>query len=62
VYELRKELTAKLNVILSEEEVKWRQRSKEDLLEGYRNTKYFMLKASGRKRRNIFLDSYKMKV
>jgi hypothetical protein len=49
---------------LSEEEIKWRQRSKgkeikwrqrskgKDLLEGDRNTKYFMLKASGRKRRN----------
>ena len=52
-YELRCSLQASLNHILKEEEIKWFQRAKErDLLEGDSNTRYFMIKASGRKRRN----------
>ena len=42
-----------LNKILREEEIKWYQRSKErDIKEGDSNTKYFMIKASGRKRKS----------
>jgi hypothetical protein len=51
--EFRKRLLEKLNAILCDEEIKWRQMSIEkDLLKGDRNTKYFMLKSSARKRRN----------
>ena len=60
-YECRCSLQDKLNKILREEEIKWMQRAKErDLLEGDINTRYFMLKANGRKRRGIFLDFAKM--
>ena len=49
-YDCRCFLQNKLNNILREEEIKWLQRAKErDLLEGDRNTRYFMIKASGRK-------------
>ena len=52
-YELRKDLQSSLNKILREEEIKWYQRSKErDLKEGNNITRYFMIKASGRKRKN----------
>jgi hypothetical protein len=46
-------LQEKLSKILKEEEVKWFQRAKErDIMEGDSNSRYFMLKASCRKRRN----------
>jgi hypothetical protein len=52
-YEYRCYLQNKLNQILREEEIKWLQRAKErDLFEGDRNTRYFMIKASGRKRKS----------
>ena len=52
-YVLRNKLQNDLNKILREEEIKWYQRSKEkDIKEGDGNTKYFMIKASGRKRRS----------
>ena len=39
--------------MLRDEELKWRQRAKEkDLKEGDVNTKYFHMKASGRKKKN----------
>lgn len=42
-----------LKRIMRDEELKWRQRSHEkDLKEGDANTKYFHLKASGRKKKN----------
>jgi hypothetical protein len=52
-YEYRCYLQNKLNQILREEEIKWLQRAKErDLFEGDRNARYFMIKASGRKRKS----------
>ena len=52
-YKLRYFLQNKLNNILREKDVKWMQRAKErDLLEGYSNTRYFMSRASGRKRKS----------
>lgn len=52
-YVFRKKLQSDLNKILREEEIKWYQRSTEkDIKEGDGNTKYFMIKASGRKRRS----------
>jgi hypothetical protein len=43
----------RLKKLLRDEEMKWRQRAKEeDLKEGDGNTRYFHLKASGRKKKN----------
>jgi hypothetical protein len=43
----------RLKKLLRDEEIKWRQRAKEkDLKEGDDNTKYFFLKASGRRKKN----------
>jgi hypothetical protein len=43
----------RLKKLLREEEIKWRQRAKEkDLKEGDGNTRYFHLKASGRRKKN----------
>jgi hypothetical protein len=42
-----------LKMLLREEEIKWRQRTKEkDFKERDGNTRYFHLKASGRKKKN----------
>jgi hypothetical protein len=51
--EMQVELISRLKHLLRDEELKWRQRAKEkDLKEGDGNTKYFHLKASGRKKKN----------
>jgi hypothetical protein len=51
--ELQVNLHDWLKKLLREEEIKWRQRAKEkDLKEGDGNTKYFHLKASGRRKKN----------
>jgi hypothetical protein len=43
----------RLKKLLRDEEMKWRQRGKErDLKEGDGNTRYFHMKASGRKKKN----------
>ena len=50
---MQSELQVQLKKLLIDEELKWRQRAKEkDLLEGDGNTRYFHLKASGRKNKN----------
>lgn len=49
----RSVLDADLKKLLRDEELKWRQRAKEkDLKEGDANTKYYHIKASGRKKKN----------
>lgn len=54
--DLRLILDAQLKKLLRDDEMKWRQRAHEkDLKEGDGNTKYFQLKASGRKKRIISL-------
>lgn len=51
-YAWKNRLQNDLNKILREEEIKWYQRSKErDIKEDNSNTKYFMIKASGGKRK-----------
>jgi hypothetical protein len=51
--ELQVNLHDRLKKLLREEEIKWRQRAKEkNLKEGDGNTKYFHLKASGRRKKN----------
>lgn len=48
-------LEVNLKKLLRDEELKWRQRASEkDLLEGDGNTKYFQLKASGRKKKKSY--------
>jgi hypothetical protein len=54
--ELQVEMHKRLKKLLRDEEIKWCQRAKEkDLKEGERNTKYFHLKASGRRKKNHIL-------
>lgn len=51
--ELKFHLDAQLKKLLRDDEIKWRQREHErDLKEGDGNTRYFQLKASGRKKKN----------
>jgi hypothetical protein len=51
--EMQVEMHKRIKKLLRDEEIKWRQRAKEkDLKEGDGNTKYFHLKASGRKKKN----------
>ncbi|KAL2935332.1 Cytoplasmic protein NCK2 [Bienertia sinuspersici] len=52
--QLRKKVSAELDHWLHLEEIMWKQRSRVcDLKEGDQNTKYFHMKASGRRRRNM---------
>jgi hypothetical protein len=51
--EMQIDMHKRIKKLLRDEEIKWRQRAKEkDLKEGDGNTKYFHLKASGRKKKN----------
>jgi hypothetical protein len=56
--EIHVDMHNRLKKLLRDEELKWRQRAKEkDLKEGDGNTKYFHLKASGRRKKNhIFTE------
>lgn len=53
LHKLERELHVQLDLVLSQEEILWQQKSRcQWLVQGDRNTKYFHIKAIARRRRN----------